>query len=298
MASSSVTDQVCLITGATNGIGFETALGLAQLGATTILVGRDASRSEAAVARIKAQTGNPRVEHLIADLSSQHEVKALVEQVRVRYPKLNVLINNAGVIVSRRILTRDGIETQWAVNHLAYYIIAESLAGTLIANAPARIINVASDAHYDGRIDFEDISGSRGYWAPRAYSQSKLANVLHAYDLSRRLAGTGVTANCLHPGVIASNFGLNNHDWLGFFIRIRNRFIRGSREGARTSIYLASSRDVADVSGVYFAECAPKTSSARSHDVGLQQRLRELSEQMTHVAAAGASTQGSAPVRE
>jgi NAD(P)-dependent dehydrogenase (short-subunit alcohol dehydrogenase family) len=291
-------DRVCLVTGATNGIGFETALGVARLGATTILVGRDPARGEAAVARITTDTGNARVECLIADLASQRDVKALVDQVRARYPKLNVLINNAGVITSRRMLTCDGIETQWAVNHLAYYIIAESLAETLVANAPARIINVASDAHYDGRIDFTDISGGSRYWAPRAYSQSKLANVLHAYDLSRRLTGTGVTANCLHPGVIASNFGLNNHDWLGSCIWIRNRFIRGSRDGARTSIYLASSRDVADVSGVYFAECMPKKSSPRSHDIGLQLRLREISEQMTHIAPARAATQGSVPIRE
>ncbi len=289
--------RVCLVTGATNGIGCETARGLAQLGATTILVGRDPARTHAVAAQITADTGNPNVEHLIADLSSQRDVKALVEQVRTRYPTLHVLINNAGVITSERLLTVDGIETQWAVNHLAYYIIAESLADVLIANAPARVIDVASDAHYDGRIDFDDISGARRYWAPRAYNQSKLANVLHTYDLSRRLAGTGVTANCLHPGVIASNFGLNNHDWLGFFIKIRNRFIRGSREGARTPIYLASSPDVASVSGTYFAECAPKKSSPRSHDLELQLRLREVSAQMTGVTPARATMQGSAPTR-
>jgi NAD(P)-dependent dehydrogenase (short-subunit alcohol dehydrogenase family) len=286
-------DRVCLVTGATNGIGYETAIGLAKWGATTVIVGRDPDRTKNAVAQIRAESGNSRVEHLMADLSSQHDVKALVGQVRERYPRLSILINNAGVIITRRTLSADGFETQWAVNHLSYYTIAESLASLLRANAPARIINVASDAHYQGTIDFDDLSGGHRYSPVRAYNQSKLANVLHTYDLARRLQGSGVSANCLHPGVIRTGFGLNNNDWLGGFIRIRNLFIRGAHDGARTSLYLATSLEVEHASGAYFAESRPKRSSTLSYDQTLQRRLREVSETMTGVGA----VQGGAPAQ-
>jgi NAD(P)-dependent dehydrogenase (short-subunit alcohol dehydrogenase family) len=278
-------DRVCLVTGATNGIGYETALGLAKWGAMTVIVGRDAGRTQSAASKIRAESGNPRVEHLIADLSSQHDVKTLVGQVRDRYRGLNTLINNAGVIVTGRTLSTDGIETQWAVNHLAYYMIAESLAGLLLANAPARLVNVASHAHYQGTIDFDDLSGERSYSPVRAYNQSKLANVLYTYDLARRLAGSGVTVNCLHPGVIRTGFGLNNNDWLGASIRVRNLFIRGARDGARTSLHLAMSPDVENTSGAYFAESKLKKSSQLSYDQTLQRRLREVSETMTGTPA-------------
>ena len=283
-------NAICLITGATHGIGYETALGVARAGATTIIAGRDPVRTAQAAARISAETGNPRVEHLVADLSSQRETKALAQEVGDRFPRLNVLVNNAGLITSRRLLTSEGIEMQWAVNHLAYHIIAESLAELLVANAPARIVNVASDAHYDGRLHLDDLSLARNYWGPRAYNQSKLANVLHAFDLARRLQGTGVTANCLHPGVIRTNLGLNNRDWLGAAISIRNLFIRSPREGARTSIYLATAPDVAAISGTYFAECTPKEPSASAKDRRLQERLRQISHEMTGVPAASTAS--------
>jgi NAD(P)-dependent dehydrogenase (short-subunit alcohol dehydrogenase family) len=215
--------------------------------------------------------------------------------VRNRYPRLHVLINNAGVFMSRCVMTVDGIETQWAVNQLAYYMIAESLADLLCASAPARIINVASDAHYQGLVHLDDISGAQHYgFGEQAYNQSKLANVLYTYDLARRLHGTGVTVNCLHPGVIRTGIGLNNKGLVGGFLRIRNLFLRGPHDGARTSIYLASSPEVESVSGAYFAECTPKKSSFRSHDLSLQRRLREICAEMTGVNPVRDQKQGSA----
>lgn len=286
-------ELTCLITGATSGIGYETARGLAKAGMTTVLVGRDPARAEAAVTRIRADTGNSRIEYFIADLSSQREIRALVARIRASYPRLHVLVNNAGHFTMRRTLSVDEIESQWAVNHLAYFMIAESLADVMRASAPARIINVSSASHYQGDIDFDDLSGARGYSGLRAYGQSKLANVLHAYDLARRLAGTGVTANCLHPGVISTAIGTNNAGIIGLAIRMRRLFLPGASVGARTSIYLATSPEVENTSGEYFTSCAPRKSSAKSYDRALQQRLREVSEAMTGVPAA----QGGVPAQ-
>jgi retinol dehydrogenase-14 len=264
------------------------------LGAITIIVGRDPDRTEAAAARIRADTHNDRVEHFIADLSSQREVKALVDRIRSRYPRLHVLINNAGVFMSRCVMTVDGIERQWAVNQLAYYMIAESLAPLLLASAPSRIVNVASDAHYNGEILFDNLSrGDRYAFGEGSYNQSKLANVLYTYDLARRMQGSGVTANCLHPGIIHTGIGLNNKDLVGGFIRLRNLFLPGPRVGARTSIYLARSPEVETTSGAYFANSKPKKSAPPSYDQNMQQRLREVCAQMTGVPAA----QGSAAAR-
>ena len=276
--------RLCLVTGATSGIGFETARGLAQLGATTLLVGRNPARTQAAVAQIRDDTANTLVDYLIADLSSQREVKELIGEIRKRYPSLHVLINNAGVFVSRCVITVDGIEMQWAVNQLAYFMIAESLADLTWAGAPSRIINVASDAHYHGELRFNDLSRASHYaFGEASYNQSKLANVLYTYDLAQRLHGTGVTVNCLHPGVIHTGIGLNNKDVAGAFIRLRNLFLPGPRVGARTPLFLATSPEVETVSGLYFVNCVPKKSAAATYDRNLQKRLREVCAEMTGV---------------
>ena len=278
--------SVCLVTGATGGIGYETARGVALKGAATVVVGRDQAKTVAKAHQIWLESGVP-VGPLVCDLSSQEQVKNLIAEIRTRFPRLNILINNAGVFTMRRMLTADGIERQWAVNQLAYYMIAESLADLLVANAPARIIQVASDAHYDGKIDFDDLSGARGYSGTRAYSQSKLANVLHTYDLARRLEGTGVTVNCLHPGVVRTGIARNNGGVVALAMHVRGLFTPGPAEGARTSVYLATSLEVANMTGTYFENCEPKRSAPLSYDTALQEQLRESCAQLTGVQPFG-----------
>ena len=190
-------------------------------------------------------------------------------------------------------MTKDCVELQWAVNHLAYYMIAESLVDVLIANAPSRIVQVASDSHYQGKVNFDDLSGSQSYSGQRAYAQSKLANVLHTYDLAKRLATTGVTANCLHPGVIRTAIAKNNGGIVALAMYIRGLFTPGPDVGARTSIYLATSAAVAGTTGVYFDNCVAKKSAPLSYDLRLQEQLREHSAAMTGVPTARKQLPGS-----
>jgi NAD(P)-dependent dehydrogenase (short-subunit alcohol dehydrogenase family) len=200
-------EKVCLITGATSGIGKATAMGLANMGASVVMVGRDRDRGEAALADIKEKSANASVDLMLADVSSQEQIRRLADDFKEAYPRLDVLINNAGVIRSERITTADGLETTFAVNHLAYSLLTNLLLDVLKASAPSRIVNVASGEQRNGTIDFDDLQGEKGYKGAKAYSQSKLATVLFTYELARRLEGTGVTANCLHPGVVGTNLG-------------------------------------------------------------------------------------------
>src|SRR5687768_2908269 len=201
-------EKVCLITGATSGIGKATAMGLANMGASVVMVGRDRGRGKAALAEIKEKSGNASVDLMLADLSSQQEIRRLADEFEEAYPRLDVLINNAGLFRSERITTADGLEMTFAVNHLAYFLLTNLLLDVLKANAPSRIVNVSSGDHSNGTIDFDDLQGYKGYKGPKAYSQSKLANLLFTYELAKRLEGTGITANCLHPGAgVRTNFG-------------------------------------------------------------------------------------------
>jgi retinol dehydrogenase 14 len=195
-------EKVCLITGATSGIGKATAMGLARMGASVVMVGRDRGRGEAALAEVKGKSANASVDLMLADLSSQEDIRRLADEFKEAYPRLDVLVNNAGVIRSRRIRTADGIEMTFAVNHLAYFLLTNLLLDVLKASAPSRIVNVASGEQRNGTIDFDDLQGEMGYKGAKAYSQSKLATVLFTYELARKLEGTGVSANCLHPGVV------------------------------------------------------------------------------------------------
>jgi retinol dehydrogenase 14 len=195
-------EKVCLITGATSGIGKATAIGLANMGASVVMVGRDRGKGQAALAEIKERSANASVDLLLADLSSQEDIRRLADEFKEAYPRLDVLVNNAGVIRSRRIRTADGIEMTFAVNHLAYFLLTNLLLDVLKASAPSRIVNVASGEQRNGTIDFDDLQGEMGYKGAKAYSQSKLATVLFTYELARKLEGTGVSANCLHPGVV------------------------------------------------------------------------------------------------
>lgn len=272
-------NKTILITGATNGIGLETARGLARQGARLVLVGRDPIKSERVVAELKTTTGNDRIDLLIADLSVQASIRALAAQVLERYPRLDGLVNNAGGVFDPRTTTADGIETTWAVNHLAYFLLTHLLLDRLKASAPARVVSVSSDAHLGGSLRIEDPEYKNGgYTSFGAYSQSKLANVLFTSELARRLAGTGVTANSLHPGFVRTGFGTRTMGWLSPIVAVVTRLGMRPDQGAATSIYLASSPDVEGVSGLYFSQKKPARVSAQAQDADLARRLWTLSE--------------------
>lgn len=278
-------DKTILITGATGGIGFIAARSLAGMGATVAIVGRDAARTEARAQEIRRTTGNYRVTALIADLSEMAQVRELAEQVRRTYPRLDVLLNNAGALFMSRNITREGFERTFALNHLAPFLLTNLLLGALKSNAPARIVTVASVAHIGAHVDFGDVNrAARAYHAMGAYSDSKLANIMFTYALARRLEGTGVTANCLHPGFVATGFAKNNGGMSRIGMSLLRPFAISPERGAQTSVYLASSPKVAGVSGKYFANKRPVQSSSVSYDVAAQERLWALSEQMTGLA--------------
>jgi NAD(P)-dependent dehydrogenase (short-subunit alcohol dehydrogenase family) len=277
--------KVCLVTGATLGIGKETALGLARKGAQLVIVGRDEARTRETAAWLTEKSGNAQVDFLVADLSSQAEVRRLAASFKSTYPRLDVLLNNAGAIFTKREITVDGYERTWALNHLAEFLLTQLLLDRLEASAPARIVNVSSAAHTTGKIDFDNLQGEKKFSGIGAYSQSKLANILFTFALARRLAGAGVTANCLHPGVVATGFGHNTPGLVKTLLSLARPFLMTSEKGAATSIYLASSPEVAHVSGKYFAKSRPIASSKSSTDVALQEQLWELSEKQTAMAA-------------
>ena len=273
--------KTCLITGASSGIGRATALELAEMGATLVLLCRDRGRGEATVAEIAARTGNRDVALLLADLSVQHEIRRVAAEFLASDRPLHVLINNAGVVNLQRSVTADGIETTFAVNHLAYFLLTQMLLERLQRSAPARVINVASEAHKFARLDFDDLGNQRRYRAMRVYGQSKLANILFTAELARRCNGSGVTVNSLHPGAVSTGLGTNNGAWARAIIALLRPFFRSPAGGAATSIYLASSPAVDGVSGRYFANCREKTPSRAARDPDAARRLWEVSEKMT-----------------
>ena len=281
-----VKNKICLITGATAGIGEVTALKLAEMGATVVGVGRNPAKCAVSTARIREITGNSNVEFLIADLSSQAQIRTLAESLRQKYDRLDVLVNNAGAVFLTRQLSVDGIEKTCALNHLGYFLLTHLLLDVLKSSAPARIVNVSSAAHMSGEMDFNDIEIRHSYSAWRAYARSKLANVLFTYELARRLNGTGVTANALHPGFVATDFAYNNFHGLLWLVRpfywLYQKFSAISpEEGAETMIYLASSPEVEGVTGKYFYKRREKRSTPVSYDVSVAKRLWEISEKMT-----------------
>jgi len=278
MATQDLSGNVCLVTGATSGIGEVTARRLAGMGAAVTIVGRSAERAAATAARIKTTTGAT-VEILLADLSSQADIHRLANEFLARQNQLDVLVNNAGAVFLRRLESVDGIEMTWALNHMSYFLLTNLLLGALRAAAPSRIINVASDAHNGERINFDDPQFKANYNGWRAYGQSKLANILFTVELARRLDGAGVTANALHPGFVASNFGKNNSRLFGILIGLAQRVAAISPEaGAETPVYLASSPEVAGVSGRYFDKCRALAPSAEAQDGAAAARLWQLSE--------------------
>jgi len=273
--------KTVLITGATDGIGKITALRLAERGAHVVLVGRDPAKTERVVQEIKTATGSTEIESLIADLSSMQQVRDLADQFKRQHDRLDVLINNAGAMFFSRKETVDGLELTFALNHMAYFILTNRLLDMIKASAPARIVNVSSMAHYGRTINFDDLQNERRYSPQRVYGQSKLLNVLFTYELARRLEGTGVTANTLHPGVVATQFAANNWGPVGKLARrVLNLVSISPEEGAQTSIYLATSPEVEGVSGQYFDKCRAKESSPASYDQESQRRLWAISEQI------------------
>lgn len=277
---ASLKDQTVLITGATSGIGRITAHKLAGMGAQVVVIGRNPARAAETVAEIKRTTGNPQVEALVGDLSLMADVRRMTEEFRRRYDRLNVLINNAGAVFFRYRLTPEGFETTLALNHLSHFLLTNLLLDQIKASAPARIINVSSLAHYGAFLNPDALLEGRYARSWMAYGQTKLMNILFTHELARRLPD-GVAVNSLHPGLVATNFGRSNG---GIFRRMWDIFeliAVTPEDGAKTSIYLASSPEVAGVTGQYFVRCKPVRSSIASYDEQLARRLWEVSEKLT-----------------
>jgi len=275
-----------LVTGGTGGIGKATAIGLAALGARVGITGRDQARAAAAAAGIRAAAGNAAVDVFAADMSAQAAVRRLAGQVADTYPRLDVLVNNVGGFWAHRHVTADGLEHTFALNHLAPFLLTNLLLDRLTASAPARIVTVSSGAHARGRIDFDDLQGEQNYSGQRAYSQSKLANVMFTYELARRLEGTGVTATVLHPGVVRTSFGAEDQAaHFAIMIRVARPFMKSPAQGAVTPIYLASSPQVEGVTGQYFANRKPKTASKAAYDTAAAARLWQASADLAGLTA-------------
>ena len=286
----SMTGRTCLITGASSGIGRATARALARLGANLVLVCRDRGRGEDTVAELRDQPGSQAVNLMLADLSSQASVRALAREFLGSAQPLHVLVNNAGVVNLKRTLTADGIETVLAVNHLACFLLTHLLLERRQASAPARIVNVASDAHRWAPMNFDDIEGEHRYRPMRIYGQSKLANVLFTYELARRLDDTRVTVNCVHPGAVATRLGGNNGAWAKVLISMLRPLFRTPEAGAATSVYLASSPEVEGVTGKYFSDCRVRRSSKDSYDECAARRLWDISACLTGIDALSTTT--------
>jgi NAD(P)-dependent dehydrogenase (short-subunit alcohol dehydrogenase family) len=276
--------RVCVVTGATRGIGRATGEGLALLGATTVLIARRREDGET-VAREIADRAPMAPAVVAADLSSQASIRGAAAELAGRYPRVHVLINNAGVIPARREVTVDGLEMQFAVNHLAYFLLTNLLLSRLKAGAPARIINVSSGAHAGAGLQFDDLQSERDYHPRTVYSRSKLANILFTYELARRLQGSGVTANCLSPGVVATGMLADYMGTPRAGSGPASSFGATPEQGAKTSIYLATSPDVEGVSGKYFERGRAIRSSQESYDEAAALRLWEVSERLTGLSA-------------
>jgi NAD(P)-dependent dehydrogenase (short-subunit alcohol dehydrogenase family) len=272
-----------MITGASSGIGKAAAAAIAGMGASVVLVCRDRDRGERSVAEIRATTGNTDITLLLADLSSQRDIRRLANEYLATGRPLHVLLNNAGVMMLRREETVDGFERTFALNHLGYFLLTVLLLDRLKASAPARVVSVASDAHHyaGGGLDFDDLNAEKGFSAWRAYGRSKGANILFTRELARRLEGTGVTANCLHPGFVGSNFATNNGWYARLGMWLLRPFGRSPEKGAETAIYLCTSPDVDGVTGKYFFDKQPKWPKTYAQNDETARRLWEVSERMT-----------------
>jgi NAD(P)-dependent dehydrogenase (short-subunit alcohol dehydrogenase family) len=270
-----------MVTGASSGIGRVAATHLASRGAHLVLVCRNRDKGEAVRAEMSAQTGNDRIDLMLADLSSQEQIRAFAAEFLARDLPLHLLLNNAGIMNLSRALTPDGLEETFAVNHLAYFLLTQLLLDRIVASAPARIVNVASDAHQNATLDFDDLNAEKSYRAMARYGSSKLANILFTRELARRLDGTGVTANCLHPGFVATGIATNNGLLGRVVMQLARLVARTPEKGAETSVYLCTSDNVAGVSGRYFVDCAPVEPAAAAQSDTDAARLWQVSEELT-----------------
>ena len=278
--------KVVVVTGATSGIGEVAAVRLAERGARIVFIARDPERAAATLAKLN-QAG-PAAQHRVhlADLSLMADTRRVAAEIAAAEPRIDVLVNNAGAVFSHRAVTSEGLEMTFALNHMAYFVLTQGLMARLSGSAPARIVSTASAAHQGARLDFDDLQGARSFSAMAAYGRSKLCNILFTRELARRLAGTGVTANCLHPGVVATRFGEDAGGLLRLMMPLVRRLSISPERGAETIVYLASSTEVEGVSGLYFAKCAPVTPSAAARDDAAAARLWEVSEQLAGAVAA------------
>ncbi len=283
--NSNIENRVCMVTGATAGIGKATAIGLADMGATVIVVGRNRTKAEAVASEISSTTGNARIETLVADFSSLEQVRLLAAEFKARFDRLDVLVNNAGLVTQARQESADGYELMFVVNYLAQFLLTNLLLEPLQAAAPARVVNVSSVGYKRGVIDFEDLQSEQSFDHRRAYYQTRLAMVLFTLALARRLEGSGVTANVLHPGIVKTSL---SHDYMANPIfRFFEQLIAVSPEtGAQTSIYLATSPEVDGVTGNYFEKGQSKPVNEMARSQGLQERLWEVSETLAGIGEA------------
>ncbi len=275
-------DRVFLVTGANSGIGKATALGLARLGGTIVMACRSAKRGEAARQDIVRDSGNSKVYLEIVDLASEDSTRSFAEEFQRKYPRLDVLINNAGVYTSHREVTPDGLERTFEVNYLSGFLLTHLLLDLLKKSAPSRIVNVSSRAHSGGTIHFDDLQGEQRYGGFGAYGQSKLAQILFTQELARRLQGTRVTVNACHPGVIRTNLGMGGTSAVVRFVRM---FFKGPEKGAETPIYLSVSPEVAGVTGKYFANKHLREPSRAAQDPDVARRLFDVSAELAHLSA-------------
>jgi NAD(P)-dependent dehydrogenase (short-subunit alcohol dehydrogenase family) len=273
--------KVVLITGGTSGIGKASAVALASMGAEVVVIGRNEERGERAAEEIRRESGNEKVSLMLADLSVQADVRRLAEEFQERHGRLDVLVNNAGLVQSQRTETPDGIETQLAINHLTPFLLTNLLLDLLRASAPSRIVTVSSDAHRWAKLDLDDLQSRKRYRGMQVYGTTKLANILFTRELSERLKGTGVTANAMHPGGVNTNFGNNQRGPMSLLFRAFKPFMRTPEQGADTLIYLASSLEVEGMTGKYLADRKVKVASDAAYDETLQKKLWEASEELT-----------------
>ena len=269
--------KVVVITGGTSGIGREAARQLAAQGASLVLVGRTAARCAASVAWLKERVPAAEVSTRVADLLRLAEMRRLAADLAASLPRIDVLVNNAGAIFDRHEQTGDGLERTFALNHMAYFVLTHALREPLIASAPARIVNTASNAHRGNALDFDDLQFQRGFRGLTAYARSKLANILFTRELARRLAGTGVTANCLHPGFVSTGIGQRDGGLFAIMVRMSMLFARTPEQGASTIVYLATSPDVAGASGGYYVDCRQAEPTRTAQDDATARRLWEES---------------------
>lgn len=275
--------KTIVITGGTSGIGQVAAEKLAGMGARLVLVARDKARGEAALARLRER--GPGIAHGIhyADLSRIPEMKRVASEIAAAEPKIDVLINNAGALFNTRQTTPDGLEMTFALNHMSYFVMTHFLRGSLVAGAPARVVNTSSDAHKGNRLYFSDLQSAKGYRGFTVYGRSKLCNILYTSELARRWAGTGVTANCLHPGFVDTRFGDESGGMFSVVVKAAKLFAISPEKGAETITFLASSGDVANTTGKYFYKCREATPTNEARDDDAAQKLWEESARLAGI---------------